>query len=149
MIDIDEEQLLEILTGRSTRPVVVGYLNTEQRHAIGALSPVIWLSKYTLFKLEAHQRGRDFEIYRLLPTIIEHGEARKANDRQLLFLWSSKNRLNRPFKACVKVTRDRRETFLDSVYRIKRSQIQTTVARTTPVRLYPDGKWFTNLYGNG
>ena len=131
---IDEEALIDLLTGRRDGSVIIGYLTRQQQHAIGSLSAIVWLSRFTLHKFESRRRGTDFKLYRLVPAILEAGEARQLSERHLVFLWSSLSDTTRPYRAVVKTTRLRHENYLDSAYRIQVSQVRKTIAESKPLR---------------
>lgn len=132
-LTIDPDDLYDLLIGRRTAAIIVGYLTDHQRRAIGAYSPVVWLSRETAIKTEVKHRRRDLDLYQLTPTILRKGDARRTAPRHLVFLYSRIAELDRPYKAIVKSTQDGRENFLCSVHRIEPRQIKTTLARSTPI----------------
>jgi|SRR5665213_463105 len=135
-IEIDEDELIDLLTGRHSRSILVGLLNDAQRQAIGAFSHTVWLSAYTARKIYAKHRDDTLGIYMLAPTILRIGESRRLNKefRQLVFLYSRYTEIQRPYRAVVKTTADGRENFLLSVYRITKGQIGKTLGMSDSIK---------------
>jgi hypothetical protein len=136
LISLDEDALLDLLCGHRTAPVVVGHLSVLQMRAIGSLTSVIWLSRETVHKQETKHRARDFDLYRLAPTIIQFGEARRTGPRHLAFLYSRIMEPKRPYRAFVKTTGDGREVFLDSIHRIGLGQVARALERSEALSWY-------------
>lgn len=132
-------QIRALLDLRRIEDVVIGRLMPGYARAIGAASNQILLSLPTAKKIASKRvyddtlRSGKRSIPELLPQIVARGECRQIEPRRLIFLWSSRLNIRKPYCAIVKATRDGQQVFVVSAYRIDLSDIPAKLKRSTPV----------------
>lgn len=127
MIILDETALWNLMNGLQAEPVQIGWLWPNYRSAIGACTPIVWLSAYNLDHVMLKHKERYYEILKLTPAIIRTGDCYHIEPRKLAFVYIDST--GKPYRSVVKAAGDGANVFLDSTYRIQRSQ-----ARNAPKR---------------
>ncbi|HEV8032334.1 MAG TPA: hypothetical protein VGP42_15085 [Stellaceae bacterium] len=137
MIGLDETAIWDLMNGLRTEPVQIGWLHPGYKRAIGASTPIVWLSSYTIdhVALGRHRQGY-YETLCLTPDIIRTGHCRQIGPDRLAFVYAKFEAPNKPYRAVVKVAAKGTEVYLESVYRIQAAQVRTTLLRNPAVSKY-------------
>lgn len=118
MIGLDETAIWDLMNGLRKEPVQVGWLFPGYMRAIGAITPIVWLSSYGIdhAALGRHPQGY-YERLKLVPEIIRVGHCRRIAEHKLAFLYARNHAPKKPYRAVIKAAKGGAEVYLDSVYR--------------------------------
>jgi hypothetical protein len=121
---MDEDELFRVITGQSNHVIRVCRLPVEQQRALGADTPVVWLSPETCRKTEVKHHHPQLELYRKAPLILEFGKVFRIDERHLLFVHEFTAHPDKPYRAVVKRTIEGNEIYLVSVSRMRPKQMR-------------------------
>src|SRR5436305_7511653 len=100
MIGLDESALFDLMNGLQTEPVQVGWLYPGYRRVIGAKTPIVWASRYTVDHVAlGRHRQRYYQDIKLTPEIVRHGHCRQIGPRFLAFVYARTDAPRKPYKA--------------------------------------------------
>ena len=109
---VQEPAFQRFVAGEIKEDFPVAVLRPEDMATLGARKQSVWMSAETM----AAHLGKHPEIgiddYRLLPEIIDQGEVYARGATRLIYLW----RNSRLYRAAVKVTRDKAENFVLTLF---------------------------------
>jgi hypothetical protein len=134
MIGLDEAALWNLMNGLRKEPVQVGWLHPGFMRALGATTPIVWLSLYTIDHVALGQHPqRYYDILKFTPDIIYCGECRSIARNKLAFVHADPSEPTKPYRAVVKSATGGKEVFLESSYRIQRAQARKDLTRSPAI----------------
>ena len=117
---------------RSKPAAVVGMLDDAMLAALGGQSKQVLLSADTEEKQAKRHPDIRRDDYTLVPRLLDRGEAIREGEHTLVFVMTGHD--GKYWRAVVKRTADRRETYLVTFHRIKQSQRKKARLRGVSVR---------------
>lgn len=128
---MDENELLDLVSGKRTEPIFVCRMKQDVAETIGALTTSVWLSPDTRDKQSAKHNDHYLRLCTLAPTIISSKYVRILLPHQAHFIHHERRDGKIiSYRAVVKSTKAGTEIYLISVHRMRRSDVRATYKKT-------------------
>ena len=131
---MDEAELLALLNGVRTTPILVCQLAPRLAKLLGAGTTRVLLSPETMAKEEAKHRAANHDLYMLAPLILSSPFVRvDEKNGRLIFIWHAPRDPDgkvRSYKGVIKATKEKHELYLMSVHRVDRTGVRSSYRRT-------------------
>ena len=124
-----DDELLALLSSRSTRSIHVCHIEDHIASAIGASTTAVWLSKATVVKQFVVHRDIKFEHYRMLPIVLRYGAAVLDRKHHVTVVYPDTSIFDCPFKATIKATGLGTEIYTTTFHVVAEKKIPKILAR--------------------
>jgi hypothetical protein len=120
---ISEKQILDLLRGDRTAPILVGLLPDKLMSCINAKTNNIFISSHTALKQFKKHADLLPKEYLLIDLAIRYGEVRHQ-ERYLRFIYDETVIFSRTYSVLVKSCLDGRELFMASFHRVRAQDVE-------------------------